>query len=271
MDGFFNWAEDTMRRISGKGALAEAIRYAVKRREALTRFCDDARLEADNNRAENCLRPVTLGRKNYLFAGSDKGGERASAIYTLIQTARLNFVDPEAWLRDVLTRIAEGAPGQPHRRTRALALLGAQRRSNTAMIDGRLPVRRQVHCRLQGEVARPNGEPAWWAIAPVHQVPLRLSVRGREREKPDAADRSDRHFRQSAKKARIVRPERCEAYRRLAPIHLLPSSFRIGSRSDPRSANSIRYLARLRPPGCRVSHRVWRQADLPVSTKRADP
>jgi transposase len=110
VDGFFNWAEDTMRRISGKGALADAIRYAVKRRAALTRFCDDARLEADNNRAENCLRPVALGRKNYLFAGSDKGGERAAAIYTLIQTARLNFVDPEAWLRDVLIRIAKGHP-----------------------------------------------------------------------------------------------------------------------------------------------------------------
>jgi transposase len=110
VDGFFNWAEDTMRRISGKGALADAIRYAVKRRAALTRFCDDARLEADNNRAENCLRPVALGRKNYLFAGSDKGGERAAAIYTLIQTARLNFIDPEAWLRDVLTRIADGHP-----------------------------------------------------------------------------------------------------------------------------------------------------------------
>ena len=110
VDGFFTWAEDTMRRISGKGALADAIRYAVKRREALTRFCDDARLEADNNRAENCLRPVALGRKNYLFAGSDKGGERAAAIYTLIQTARLNFVDTEAWLRDVLTRVAYGHP-----------------------------------------------------------------------------------------------------------------------------------------------------------------
>ena len=96
VDGFFNWAEDTMRRISRKGALADAIRYAVKRRTALTRFCDVARLEADNNGAENCLRPVALGRKNYLFAGSDKGGERTAAIYTLIQTARLNFIDRPA-------------------------------------------------------------------------------------------------------------------------------------------------------------------------------
>lgn len=100
---FFNWAEDTMHCISGKGALADAIRYALKLREALTRFCDDARLEADNSRAENCLRPVALGRKNYLLTGSDKGGERAAAIYTLIQTARLKFVDAEAWLRNVLT------------------------------------------------------------------------------------------------------------------------------------------------------------------------
>ncbi|WP_375270841.1 transposase [Sphingomonas sp.] len=110
VNGFFNWAEDTMRRISSKAALADAINYAVKRREVLTRLCDDARLKADNNRAENCLRPVALGRKNYLFAGSDKGGERAAAIYTLIQTARLNFVDPEARLRDVLTRIVDGHP-----------------------------------------------------------------------------------------------------------------------------------------------------------------
>lgn len=110
VNGFFNWAEDTLRRISGKGALADAIRYAARRRAALTRFCDDARLEADNNRAENCLRPVALGRKNFFFAGSDKGGERAAAIYTLIQTARLNFVEPQAWLRDVLTRIADGHP-----------------------------------------------------------------------------------------------------------------------------------------------------------------
>jgi hypothetical protein len=63
VNGFFSWAEDTMRRISGKGALADAIRYAVKRREALTRFCDDARLEADNNRAENCLGPSRSGAR----------------------------------------------------------------------------------------------------------------------------------------------------------------------------------------------------------------
>jgi len=101
-----------VQRTAAKGALADAIRYAVKQRAALTHFCDDARLEA-NNRAENCRLPVALGRKNYLLAGSNKGGERAAAIFTLIQTARLNFVDPQVRLRDVLTRIADGTC-QPH-------------------------------------------------------------------------------------------------------------------------------------------------------------
>ena len=103
VDGFFNWADDTLRRISNKGALADAIRYAVKSREALTRFCDDARLEAGNNCAENCLWPIALGRKNYLL-----GGDRAAAIYTLIQTAKLNHIDPEAWLRvvDLLAEVS---------------------------------------------------------------------------------------------------------------------------------------------------------------------
>jgi hypothetical protein len=61
----------------------------------------------DNNAAERQIRPLALGRKNYLFAGSDAGGDRAAALYTLIQTAKLNGLDPEAWLRDVLTRIAD--------------------------------------------------------------------------------------------------------------------------------------------------------------------
>ena len=82
----------------------------MTRRTALTRLCDDGRLEPDNNRAENCLRGIALGRRNWSFAGSDKGGERAAAIYSLLETAKLNGVDPEAWLRDVLTRVADGHP-----------------------------------------------------------------------------------------------------------------------------------------------------------------
>jgi transposase len=110
VDAFFHWADEALDGLSGKSEVAKAIRYAVTRRAALTRFCDDGRLEPDNNRAENCLRGIALGRRNWTFAGSDKGGDRAAAIYSLIETAKLNGVDPEAWLRDVLQRIAEGHP-----------------------------------------------------------------------------------------------------------------------------------------------------------------
>ena len=97
----------TLTRISGKSSLAGAIRYATSRWAALTRFVDDGRLEMTNNAAERAIRPLALGRKNYLFAGSDEGGRRAAIMYTLIETARLNGVDPEAWLADVIARIAD--------------------------------------------------------------------------------------------------------------------------------------------------------------------
>jgi hypothetical protein len=94
-------------KLPGKSELAAAIRYARNLWTALRRYLDDGRLEIDNNAAERQIRPLALGRKNYLFAGSDTGGDRAAALYTLIQTAKLNRLDPEAWLRDVLTRIAD--------------------------------------------------------------------------------------------------------------------------------------------------------------------
>jgi transposase len=84
-----------------------AVRYALGRWEALMRYCDDGRLEIDNNAAERALRVVALGRKNFLFAGSDGGGDSAAAIYSLIGTAKLNGIDPESYLRNVLSRIAE--------------------------------------------------------------------------------------------------------------------------------------------------------------------
>ena len=101
------WLSNTLSQVSQKSALAEAIRYALTRWTALTRYRDDGRLEIDNNAAERALRPVALGRKNFLFAGSDSGGERAAALYTLIGTAKLNGLDPEAYLRAVLARIAD--------------------------------------------------------------------------------------------------------------------------------------------------------------------
>jgi len=86
--------------------VAVAIHYALGRWTPLLRYCDDGALEIDNNAAERALRTVALGRKNYLFAGSDVGGERAAAMYTLIGSAKLNRIDPEAYLSHVLARIA---------------------------------------------------------------------------------------------------------------------------------------------------------------------
>lgn len=101
------WMEQTVRKLSPKSETAAAIRYSISRWRALTRYIDDGRLEIDNNSAERALRVVALGRKNYLFAGSDAGGERAAAIYSLIGSAKLNGLDPEHYLRTVLASIAE--------------------------------------------------------------------------------------------------------------------------------------------------------------------
>ena len=101
------WLSQLLGRVSAKSELAQAIGYSLARWQALTRYCDDGRIEMDNNAAERALRGVALGRGNYLFMGSDAGGERAAAIYSLVQTAKLNGLDPEAYLREVLGRIAE--------------------------------------------------------------------------------------------------------------------------------------------------------------------
>ena len=101
------WAEETVRKLSRKSELAAAFRYMRARWAALVRCFDDGRLALDNNLAERALRGVAIGRKNYLFAGSDLGGVRAAAMYTLIETAKLNGLDPEAYLRDVFARIAD--------------------------------------------------------------------------------------------------------------------------------------------------------------------
>jgi len=101
------WLEETLLKLSRKSDTALAVRYALGRWEALLRYVDDGRIEIDNNAAERTLRAVALGRKNYLFAGSDRGGERAAGIYSLIGTAKLNDLDPERYLREVLSRIAD--------------------------------------------------------------------------------------------------------------------------------------------------------------------
>ena len=99
--------DTTLAKISGKSSLAQAIRYTTSRWTALTRFTEDGRLEMTNNAAERAMRPIGLGRKNYLFAGSDAGGRRAAIMYTLIESCKLNNIDPEAWLAYVVAHIAD--------------------------------------------------------------------------------------------------------------------------------------------------------------------
>jgi transposase len=107
LDSFFLWLETTLAKLSRKSDTAAAIRYAFSRRPALTRYADDGQLEIDNNTAERALRAVALGRKNYLFCGSDAGGARAAHLYSLLGSAKLNGLDPELYLHHVLERIAD--------------------------------------------------------------------------------------------------------------------------------------------------------------------
>ena len=107
LESLREWLRHTLARVSKKSELAKAIGYILTRWTALTRYCEDGRIEIDNNAAERALRAVALGRKNYLFCGSDAGGERAAAMYSLIGTAKLNGLDPEAYLRHVIERIAD--------------------------------------------------------------------------------------------------------------------------------------------------------------------
>ena len=107
LDQLHAWLTAMLETLSKKSDTSRAILYALNRWLALTRYCDDGRLEIDNLPVERALRGVAIGRRNYLFAGADSGGERAAAIYSLIGTAKLNDIDPEAYLRFVFARIAD--------------------------------------------------------------------------------------------------------------------------------------------------------------------
>ena len=100
-----DWFETAHASLSAKSPLAQAIQYALTRWTALTRYVEDGRIEIDNNAAERAIRALVLGRRNYLFAGSDAGGETAACLYSLIGTCRLNGIDPHGYLRHVLERI----------------------------------------------------------------------------------------------------------------------------------------------------------------------
>ena len=107
LDQLKTFLDTALTRISGKSSLAEAIRYALARWQALSRYLTDGRLEMSNNAAERGMKGPVLGRKNYLFCGSDAGGKRAACIYTILETAKMNSVNPQAYLTDVLARIAD--------------------------------------------------------------------------------------------------------------------------------------------------------------------
>ena len=100
------WLRETMTTLSAKSPLSQAIQYTLTRWTALSRYVEDGTVEIDNNAAERAIRALVLGRRNYLFAGSDAGGETAARLYSLIGTCRLNGIDPHAYLRHVLERIA---------------------------------------------------------------------------------------------------------------------------------------------------------------------
>src|SRR5436190_9662938 len=104
------WLRGKLQMISQKTKLAEAIRYALSRWKGLTRFIGDGRVEIDSNVLERAIRPIALNRKNALFAGSDGGGEHWAIIASLVETCKLNAIDPQSYLADVITRIVNGHP-----------------------------------------------------------------------------------------------------------------------------------------------------------------
>lgn len=105
VEAFRAWAEDQLKRIPGKSDLAKAFRYGLNRWESFCLFLDDGRVAIDNNPAERKMKPIALGRKNFLFAGSDAGGETLADAMTIIETAKDNGLDPQAYFTDIFARI----------------------------------------------------------------------------------------------------------------------------------------------------------------------
>jgi len=110
VDAFKSWLDATLARISGRSKLADVIRYAIRHWDGLIRFLDDGRIEIDSNTVERSIRPIALNRKNALFAGHDRGGVHWGIIASLVETCKLNVVDPQAWLADILARLVNGWP-----------------------------------------------------------------------------------------------------------------------------------------------------------------
>ena len=106
-EALLDWLQATLPSVPGRGELAKAMRYAITRMKRMRAYMEDGRLELDNNIAERSVRGIAVGKKNYLFAGSEAGGERAAVIYSLVETAKLNGVEPHAWLKHVIQNIAD--------------------------------------------------------------------------------------------------------------------------------------------------------------------
>jgi transposase len=112
VEAMHTWLTQKLERISGRSTLTKAVRYALNHRNGLVTYLDDGRLELDTNTVERAMRPIALGGKNSMFAGADSGGRHWAIVATLIQTAKLNHVEPLAWLTDVLERIVTGRTKQ---------------------------------------------------------------------------------------------------------------------------------------------------------------
>jgi hypothetical protein len=110
VEALHDWLDEQLRRLPGRSPLATAMRYGVSHRDSLGRFLDDGRIEIDTNVVERAMRPIAINRKNSLFAGSDEGGANWATIASLIETCKLNAVNPHAWLTDTLTKLVNGWP-----------------------------------------------------------------------------------------------------------------------------------------------------------------
>ena len=115
LDRFKKWLDHESLAVLPKSPIGQAVAYTRSNWEALTRYLDSGALDIDNNAAERALRPVVIGRKNYMFAGSDAGGERAAVIYSLVETCRRHNIDPFVYLRDVLERVSTERASNIHR------------------------------------------------------------------------------------------------------------------------------------------------------------
>lgn len=114
MQSLHNWILEQMKTLSVHAEMAKAFTYMLKQWDALNEYCRDGWVEIDNNIGENALRTVAVGRKNYLFFGSDNGGEAAAIIYSLLGTCKLNGVEPEGWLREVIGKINDWPSNRVH-------------------------------------------------------------------------------------------------------------------------------------------------------------